>query len=38
MESDLKNGDYFAAGQEIAEIVALVAGPVETEVYKFIQY
>jgi len=29
MNTDIKNGDYFKAGQDIADIVALVAGPVE---------
>lgn len=35
MSSDLKSGDYFKAGEDIAEIVALVAGPVETDFYKY---
>jgi len=40
MNTDLKSGDYFKAGEDIAEIVALVAGPVETDFnkYYYIQY
>lgn len=33
MSSDLKSGSYFKAGEDIAEIMSLAVGPIETEYY-----
>jgi hypothetical protein len=35
MSSDLKSGDYFKAGEDIAEIMSLAVGPIETEFFKY---